>query len=182
MIPCDYLSWMQNIVSLVVWLWDRFIFSARNQIMSSQEVYRQHGILFEIPDGWEVSEQASEGHDTTITVSDGVAFWALTLMWERPEVEHVLREAKSAFEEEYDEMDIEPAAEKISRRDAVGFDIDFVCLELINSVQLRSFRTGRFTAFLMAQTMDQERDYYDPIFNNLTTSLDVDQDGDILIG
>lgn len=149
--------------------------------MSSQDIYRQHGILFEIPDGWEVTEQASEGHDTTITVSDGVAFWALTLMWERPEVERVLSEAKSAFEQEYDEMDAEPTREKISRRDAEGFDIEFVCLELINFVRLRSFRTGRFTAFMMAQMTDQEQSYYEPLFSDLTASLDVDQDGDILI-
>lgn len=149
--------------------------------MSSPDIYREHGIVFEIPEGWEVTEQASEGHDTTITVSDGVAFWALTLMWERPEVDRVLSEAQSAFQEEYDELDIESAREKISKRDAEGIDIEFVCLELINYVQLRSFRTGRFTAFLMSQMTDHEQDYYQPLFTALTASLDVDQDGDILI-
>jgi len=55
-------------------------------------------------------------------------------------------------------------------------------MEFINHVSLRSFRTGRFTAFIMAQTTDHEEKYYKPLFDNMTSSLDVDQDGEILIG
>lgn len=150
--------------------------------MSSTTVYRQHGILFEAPNGWQIDEQATEHGDITISVTDGAAFWALTLMWERPEVERVLREAKQAFEEEYEEIDIHSVQEKISRRDSEGYDIEFVCMEFINHVSLRSFRTGRFTAFIMAQTTDHEEKYYKPLFDNMTSSLDVDQDGEILIG
>lgn len=150
--------------------------------MSSTTVYRQHGILFEVPKGWEVEEQATEHGDVTITVTDGAAFWALTLMWERPEVERVLQEAKQAFEEEYEELDIEEVREKISRRDCEGVDIEFVCMEFINHVSLRSFRTGRFTAFVMSQMTDHEQKYYSPLFDDITSSLDADQDGEILIG
>lgn len=150
--------------------------------MNSPTVFRQHGIRFEIPAGWDFEEQTNDDQDVTLTVSDGAAFWTLTLMWDRPEVEQVLQEAREAFENEYDELDQEEVTTKISRRDAVGVDIHFVCMELINHVQLRCFRTGRFTAFLMYQMTDQEQKYYEPLFLDLTESLDVDQDGQILIG
>ncbi len=150
--------------------------------MSSSEVYREHGILFAYPNGWSLEEAVSDGDDLTISLTDGVAFWTLTLMWERPEVERVLVEAKTAFEEEYDELDAHPVQEKISLRDAEGYDINFVCMELINHVSLRCFRTGRFTAFLMYQMTDHEQKYYEPLFSEITSSLDVDQDGDVLIG
>lgn len=150
--------------------------------MSSKTAYRQHGIFLEIPENWDVEEQGNEDGDVTITLSDGAAFWALTLMWDRPEMDRVLSEAKEAFESEYEDLDLEEVKSKISRRDAEGFDINFVCLELINHVQLRCFRTGRFTAFLMAQLTDHEKKYYRPLFDEITQSLDVDADGEILIG
>lgn len=150
--------------------------------MASPTIYRNHGIHLTIPEGWEVEEQSNHENDLTITVSDGAAFWTLTLMWERPQVERVLLEAKQAFQEEYQELDAEEVHEKISRRDSQGVDMQFVCMELINHVSLRAFRTGRFTAFMMWQMTDHERRYYDPLFKELIDSLDVDQDGEILIG
>ena len=149
--------------------------------MTSPTIYREHGILFEVPPGWDVHEQTDEEGVLTITVNDGAAFWSLTLMWDRPQIERVLREARTAFEEEYEELDIETVQTKISRRDAEGYDIQFVCLELINWVYLRCFRTGRFTAFVMYQMTDHERDYYLPRFREITESLDIDQDGSVLI-
>lgn len=150
--------------------------------MASNTVYRQHGIVLEVPSGWELDEQGDEHGDVTISISDGAAFWSLTLMWDRPEVERVLDEARQAFEHEYEEIDIADKEQKVSRRDAQGYDIEFVCMELINHAALRCFRTGRFTAFLMHQATDHELKYYAEVFQEITDSLDVDQDGSILIG
>ncbi|QDT32804.1 hypothetical protein [Thalassoglobus polymorphus] len=150
--------------------------------MSSSEVYREHGIMFTYPSGWSLEESVSDGDDLTISLTDGIAFWTLTLMWERPPIERVLSEAKTAFDEEYDELDALPVQEKISLRDSSGYDISFVCLELINHVYLRCFRTGRFTAFIMYQMTDHEQKYYEPLFKEITESIDADQDGDVFIG
>lgn len=150
--------------------------------MAAPVVYRNHGILFEPPAEWELEEQTNPDGDVTITLNDGAAFWSLTLLFDRPEIERVLNEARDALYETYDEIDAESVKCKISRRDAIGFDLQFVCMELINTAHLRCFRTGRFTGLLFYQLTDHERRYYEPLFQQLTDSLDVDQDGEILIG
>ncbi|MEW4488634.1 hypothetical protein AB1L42_11160 [Thalassoglobus sp. JC818] len=144
-------------------------------------IYRKHGIVFQYPQGWETMEQQTPDNDLTITVSDGAAFWSITLLWERPDVEHVLNEARSALEEEYGEVETTPVTTTLGDREAEGLDLNFVCLELINSVILRAVRTGRFTAFIMAQLTDHEREFYRPTFDEITASLDLDDDGDVII-
>lgn len=155
----------------------------RNQSrqMSDTEIYREHGIQFDIPQGWDVDEQTSDDGDTTITLSDGAAFWSLTLLWDRPAVEHVLSEAASAFAEEYEDLEQDEVQKSICGREAFGLNIRFVCMELINNVYLRCFRTGRFTGFVMYQMTDHEQKYYLPFFEEILESLDADQDGDVEI-
>lgn len=150
-------------------------------MVADSTVYENHGIRFAVPSGWDVSEQSGEEGDLTITVDDGAAFWMLTLMRDRPPVERVLDEAQAAFRDEYDDVDANTFPVKIAGRDAVAVDMHFVCLELINLVAMRCVRTGRFTAFVMSQVTDHERDYYLPIFSALTESLDLDRDGDVSI-
>ncbi|TWT55545.1 hypothetical protein KOR42_26720 [Thalassoglobus neptunius] len=144
-------------------------------------IYRKHGIVFQYPQGLETMEQQTPDNDLTITVSDGAAFWSITLLWERPDIEHVLNEARSALEEEYGEVESIPVTTNLGDREADGLDLNFVCLELINSVILRAVRTGRFTAFIMAQLTDHEREFYRPMFDEITASLDLDDDGDVII-
>ena len=148
---------------------------------ATDSTFDNHGIQFHIPTGWEVTEQPGHDNDTTITLSDGAAFWSITLMWERPEIDRVLREAKTAFEEEYENADAVEVESQIAGREATGFDIHFVCLELVNSVHLRCVRTGRFTVFIMYQMTDHESEFYRPIFNEMTESLNLDNDGDVII-
>src|SRR4051812_33564461 len=60
-----------------------------------------HGMKFDYPAGWLVTEERS-GDDLTLTAADeGIAFWSVTLMPGRPDPKKVLKMALTAFEEAY---------------------------------------------------------------------------------
>lgn len=143
--------------------------------------YRNHGIAFEYPDDWQLDEDHGD-ENTTITVADeGTSFWSLTLMWNRPPIQDVLEEIEQTFRGEYDEIDIEERLVPVARREAQARDISFVCMELVNSALIRVFRTGRFTVLVLAQATDHEFDAVKAVFADITDTLDVDLDGDVLI-
>ncbi len=148
--------------------------------MSTNQVFRDLGISFQYPADWELQvEPREDGH--TVTVNDGVAFWSMTMLTYRPPVEEVIEQAISAFEEEYEEMDVYKSEVEIARRKAQACKLEFVALELINTAFIRIFRTGRFTAFVLYQHTDHEQQKYEPLFTLINSTLDCDQDGDILI-
>ncbi|MCA9079985.1 MAG: hypothetical protein KDA58_05470 [Planctomycetaceae bacterium] len=144
--------------------------------------YRNHGLAFEYPEDWDLAEEGDEDC-TTITVAEaeGPTFWSLHLMWRRPPVEEVLEMVEATFQEEYDDVDIEATTLTVARREAAARQLDFVCLELVNTAFVRAFRTGRFTAMILCQATDQELATAQQVFREITDSLDVDLDGEILI-
>ena len=64
--------------------------------------------------------------------------------------------ALNAFREEYEELDIYPVAETICHRESIARDLEFVCLEMMNSAFLRAFKTDGFTVLILYQGTDRE--------------------------
>jgi len=148
--------------------------------MSQLSSYAGHGIQFHYPAGWELSEE-SRDEAMTITVSDDAAFWSVTVMRRRPRAERVLEEATQAFREEYEEIDEYPADGLLARREAVGRNLEFVALELINCVFMRAVEVGGRTLFTLAQVTDHERQRYEPVFEAINDSLTPAADEEVLI-
>lgn len=136
--------------------------------------YAGPGIHFRHPSDWVVDEERGED-EFTVTVrpegDEGTAFWSLTLLLQRPAVQPVLKAALRAFEDEYPELDVYPAEQEVAGRKAVGRDLEFVCLELLNTARLRVFRTRDFTAVVLCQATDDEIASRSPVFQMLTGSL-----------
>lgn len=139
------------------------------------ELYTGPGFHFRVPPGWEVDEER-QGDDFTVTVrpldSSLTAFWSLTVMLGRPAPQTALRTILSAYEEEYAELDAYPVDEQVAGRQAVGRDLEFVCLELTNSAGVRVFRTRDFTGVVLYQSTDTEWEDCSPAFRLITGSLE----------
>ncbi len=136
-----------------------------------ESTYQAHGVRFRYPREWEVSEQ-QEGDQISITVSSPhTAFWTVTLFPGCPEPEDIVAAALDAFHEEYDELDDYPSRVRVCRRRTVARDIDFVCLELLNSAGIRAFRAGRFTVLVLFQLTESEREETAPVLDRITRSL-----------
>jgi len=137
-------------------------------------LYRKHGIQFRYPDDWTLNEE--EGEDqVTLTVSrDPACFWSLTLLADQPDPDEVLDEAIDAYREEYPDLEVSDVKAMVARRPAAACDIEFFCLELINTARLRAFQTPQHTIFLMYQMTDHEEGELDLVFDQMNKSLEVD--------
>ena len=139
-----------------------------------QETFAGHGIAFDYPGYWEISEQQTDD-GLTITVEPGdTAFWCITLYPQRPASEDVLRTALEIFQEEYSELDSSAVSGRIAGFVATGCDLEFGAMELINGAGVRAFRTPRFTVFVMYQGLDKELNDAREEFDRMTSSLRVD--------
>lgn len=136
--------------------------------------YSKHGIGFLYPDIWELHEE-TEGTDITISLAPcATSFWTLRIMHECPPPPQVVESCVEAFKEEYDEAEIAESKVIISEMPAYGRELDFICLELTNSVGLASVRTSEFTILVWWQGTDLELEEFRPIFDHMTRSIQID--------
>ncbi|MDB5352639.1 MAG: hypothetical protein JWN86_3886 [Planctomycetota bacterium] len=115
-------------------------------------IYDDHGIRFEYPPEW-VLDVADEGTRTTISVQSpsGLAFAMVSVDADRPPPATMVDEALGAMKEEYPELELMPAIEEIDGHKAVGHDLEFISLDVLNGCAIRSFRTKRRTILVFGQ-------------------------------
>jgi hypothetical protein len=80
----------------------------------------------------------------------GLAFALVTLDEDRPAPAELADEALAAMRDEYPQLDASPALETIDGHRAVGHDLEFISLDLVNSCAIRCYRTPRRTVLVFA--------------------------------
>lgn len=136
------------------------------------ELYSGYGIRFRYPRDWQVTEQPQPGEVTITVASPETSFWSITLYSDRPDCRRVLQTALDAFREEYGNVDVYELRQTSGRFPTLARDLDFVCLELINSAFLRVFQTSQFTALVLYQGTDHELDATRPVLEAISDSLE----------
>jgi hypothetical protein len=128
------------------------------------------GVQFQYPESWTVeTSENDEGNDVTVYSPEG-AFWSLTIH-DRGEPESLAEHAVAAMQEEYDELDCEEVDDAIAGQPLTAYDLNFYCLDLTNTAQIRAFRRDGRTFLLIWQAEDREFDLIAPVFRAITTSL-----------
>lgn len=140
------------------------------------EVYRGYGVRFRYPPHWELSEEKAEQQNSATVSSTETSFWSLTLFFDRPRSEDLIESAVEVFRNEYEECDIYPTESVVCHRTSVARDLEFVCLELVNSAFLRAFETSQFTALVLYQGTDTELQESKEMLEEITASLECDGD------
>jgi hypothetical protein len=136
--------------------------------------YQNHGIRFEYPDDWMLTQ---EEQDATVNIhlqTPGLAFWTLTLLPTTNNVIEVVEATVDAFEEEYDQVDRYDRSVEFDGVRTAGCDLDFVCLDLVNSACVRAIALAESTALILFQGEDRVWETYREQFNSVTASLLVD--------
>lgn len=136
-------------------------------------LYQKHGLLFRYPAAWQLSEDASEDFVTITVAPNETGFWSATVFRDRPKVEEVLESAVDTFMELYNEVDVFDLSTEVARHAGEGRDIEFVCFELLNRVELRAFQTSQLTILISSQGTDSELEELQPLFDEITCSLEV---------
>ena len=137
----------------------------------AMETYQDQHIHFAWPDNWELDRDEKNGRLTLTVSSPETSFWSVTLSYDRPDSHQVMTSVIDALRDEYDDLDVYPPREFSDGLEGIAQDLDFICMELVNSAFLRCFRTPRFTALVYYQGTDLELERTRPVLEAITSSL-----------
>ena len=136
------------------------------------EWYDADGVRFAYPESWQLTREGEEAGVVVLTVSgDGTSFWTLAIYPGTITPVELVESAVAAFREEYEEADVYPIEGALCGFPCEGRDVEFVCLELINTASLRAFESPGFTAVVLFQGTDHELRETRPVLEAITNSL-----------
>jgi hypothetical protein len=139
----------------------------------SLTTFDDHGIRFQYPEDWEL-EVNDEGTPVTVSLNapDGLAFALVTVDDTRPAPAELADQALEAMRDEYPTLDATPAVESIGGKKAVGYDVEFISLDLTNTCTIRCFRTERQTVLYFGQWSDVEDEEVSALLAGVRRSLE----------
>jgi hypothetical protein len=133
--------------------------------------YNRHGLSFRYPSSWELTEESADRQWTITLQTAGASFWTLTVFTDRPDPQEILESVLQAYQEDYEDLDIYPLPAGNGLLPAVGAELDFVYLDLVNSVVIHAFATEDLSAAVIYQGTDQELEFLREQFDAVTESL-----------
>jgi len=135
-------------------------------------VFDKLGIRFQFPENWTLDESEALSGDQAVTVySPGGAFWSVFIRPVELAPQKLAEAALKSMRDQYDELDAESVTESVAGTELVGYDMNFYCLDLTNTAQVRAFRTPDASYVLLCQADDREYDETEPVFRAMTMSL-----------
>jgi len=135
-------------------------------------VYERPGVRFEYPENWMLDEEdGADGERSVSVYSPEGAFWTIALHPPFTASESLLDAALSAMQEEYPELDTEQVDEQIGQFPAIGYDMNFYCLDLTSTAKVRCVSTPDTTYLIFYQAEDRELARIERVFHAMTFSL-----------
>jgi len=130
------------------------------------------GISFQYPDNWTLDDaDALAGRRSVTVCSPGGAFWCVAMHPRSVDPVGLARSVVDAMREEYAEVEAEEICETLAGCEMIGYDLNFYCLDLTNSAQVRSLRIGQTTYSIFCQAEDREFAWVRRVFQAITCSL-----------
>ncbi len=137
-------------------------------------LYDKLGVRFQYPDNWTRDEDEAQETTSSVTVySPEGAFWSITVHPQAAPPTELAKAAMQAMREIYEQLDAEPDDTVVAGHEAVGFELNFYCLDLTNTAVVRSFvgPDAAYVVFWQAEDRDYAR--LAPVFDAITQSLRV---------
>ena len=136
-------------------------------------VFEKLGVRFQYPDNWTLDESEAQEQRNAVSVHspDGGAFWSLMICDPGEDPAELARQVVSAMKAEYEDFEFAPLEETIAGRPSVGFEMNFYCLDLTSTAQVRGVSTPTGTLIIHCQAEDQEFEEFGRVFQAMTLSL-----------
>jgi hypothetical protein len=129
------------------------------------------GIKFLYPDDWTLELATDEDEQGVTVYSPDGGFWSVVIRGGDEDPAELAKLAVAAIGGEYTDLDTEPVEETIGRQELVGYDLNFYCLDLTNTAQIRACRRNGRTLLMLCQAEDREFQEMANVFRAITTSL-----------
>lgn len=134
--------------------------------------FNKLGFRFTYPDNWTIDEsEALEGAAAVTVYSPGGSFWSVSLHPKETPTHDLVRSAVKAMKQTYDELDAEDVSETLVGKDLQGSDVNFYCLDLTNTAQIRAFAAPNYNVVVLCQADDREFEAIADVFKAMTVSL-----------
>jgi len=134
--------------------------------------FNQFGLVFDYPENWSIDTNDAEGRYAAVTVySPEGGFWSVSGHAPGGESARLADAIVLQMRQEYQDLDSEAAGEKVCGRSLSGFDLNFYCLDLTNTAQVRTIETPTAIYLLICQAEDREWDVVQPVFAAMTASF-----------
>lgn len=134
--------------------------------------FDRFGLAFDYPDSWSVDTDDADGRYATVTVyAPGGGFWSVSGHAPGGDPRELSAAVVSQMMKEYQDLDSEEAADEIDGQRLPGFDMNFYCLDLTNTAQVRTLETPDALYLLFCQAEDREWSEIAPVFAAMTTSF-----------
>ncbi len=134
--------------------------------------YEKLGIRFEYPDNWRLDEEEARASRNAVTVyTPGGAFWSVSIQPASADPAELAAAAVETLRAEYHDLDVEKANEMIEGWNLRGYEVNFYCLDLTNTAQIRAVQTPLGVYVILMQAEDREFEQLSPVFRAMTTSL-----------
>lgn len=137
-------------------------------------VYENFGVSFMYPENWQLGDQSGEldsGPKTVSVNSPGGGYWMLHVYEPGIDPQHAADQYRLTMEGEYEGLESHPATETIGSATAVGYDMDFYCLDFVVTAKVRALRVGKRTFVVYSQAESREFDKLSPVFGAMSYSL-----------
>jgi len=130
------------------------------------------GIHFQYPESWSLDEEEALAGNYSVTVASPTgAFWTVAIHGPDADPAELADAALSTMRETYQDLDAEPVQDSVGQSPSVGYEMNFYCLDFINTAWVRAFQTPRATYVLFCQVEDRDLPQVVPVFEAMTKSF-----------
>jgi len=134
--------------------------------------FERFGLSFDYPDNWALDAGDSAGRYATVTVlSPGGGFWTVSGHEAGGDPGLLATAVVDQMRDEYREIDVEPASDEVLGCTLSGYDMNFYCLDLTNTAQVRTLPSAGSVHVIFCQAEDREWDRIAAVFAAITTSF-----------
>ena len=134
--------------------------------------FNRFGLAFDYPENWSVDTDDARDRFATVTVySPEGGFWSISGHGPGGDPSELVGAVLATMKREYQDLDNEPAHDEIASHVLKGLDINFYCLDLTNTAQVRTLETPDAIYLLICQAEDREWVRVSPVFDAMTASF-----------
>ena len=134
--------------------------------------FNRFGLAFDYPDNWSIDTDDSQDRYAAVTVySPEGGFWSVSGHAAGGDPAELTGAVLGQMRKDYQDLDCEPAAEEVAGHSLSGLDMNFYCLDLTNTAQVRTLETPDAIYLILCQAEDREWERISPVFAAMTTSF-----------
>jgi hypothetical protein len=134
--------------------------------------FDKHGLTFQYPENWKLEEETvDDGARSVSLFCPGGGFWSVTAYPADVEPAAASEQTLEAMRAEYPDLDVEAVSEDIAGRQLEGYEMSFVCLDMVNTAKVLCYGDSGATYVILCQAEDRDYEDLADVFAAVTTSL-----------